>query len=164
MRRSLIVAIIACALVGFAYSDDTKAGKSDAKPIVADLKAFKFTAAFPNAPADLFGYNDGEEKLFFYTNGAGEVTVKLPADGDYTVVVKASCDSALNEKAKFKLSIDGKAIGKETTLTSDDPKDYSFTAALKAGERKVKVEFTNDVHKEGEYDRNLYVHAVTLTP
>ena len=60
------------------------------------------------------------------------------------------------------LAIDGEAVGKETLLTADDEKDYTLTAKLKAGERKLVVEFTNDVYKENEYDRNLYVHAVTL--
>ena len=63
---------------------------------------------------------------------------------------------------KFKLAVDGKLIGKETELTVDDVKDYRFTAALKAGERKVSIEFTNDTYKENEYDRNLYIHGLTL--
>lgn len=27
---------------------------------------------------------------------------------------------------------------------------------------KVKVAYTNDVYKEGEYDRNFYLHGVSL--
>jgi len=30
------------------------------------------------------------------------------------------------------------------------------------GDHKLSIEFTNDVFKDGEYDRNLYVHGVTL--
>jgi hypothetical protein len=26
----------------------------------------------------------------------------------------------------------------------------------------LTIEFTNDVYKDGEYDRNLYVHAVAV--
>jgi hypothetical protein len=138
-------------------ADDKDAGS---KPITVELKSFTFE---PNN-AELFGHSEDQGRLFFYTNGAAEAAVKVPADGDYTIVVNASCDSALNEKAKFKLSIDGKLIDKETTLTSDDPKDYSFTTSLKAGQRKLKIEFTNDVYKENEYDRNLYVHEVKIRP
>jgi len=133
---------------------------ADDKPITVELKSFMFDPA----NSDLFGYQDDQSRLFFYTNGAAQATVKVPADGDYTIVVNAACDPALNEKAKFKLSIDGKLIDKETTLTSDDPKDYSFTTSLKAGDRKLKIEFTNDAYKENEYDRNLYVHGVKVQP
>ena len=124
------------------------------------MKDFKFKVK--EDQASLFGYNEDESKLFFYTNGPAEATVKVPADGDYEVVIKASGDSAQNERAKFKVSIDGEAVGKETLLTADEPKEYKLSAKLKAGERKLVIEFTNDVYKENEFDRNLYVHAVTL--
>lgn len=133
------------------------AAAEDTKPLVVELKSFKL----PEAQADLFGYNEGEEKLFFYTNGTAEAKVKVPSEGRYVIVVKASGDRAQNEGAKFKVVVDGKQLGKETE-TTDDPKEYRFEASLKPGEHKVAVEFTNDVYKEGEYDRNLYVHGVTL--
>ena len=128
--------------------------------IKVDLKSFKFKVK--DDFANLFGYNEDEGKLFFYTNGPAEATVKIPADGNYEIAVKASCDSALNERAKFKLSIDGKLVDKETLLTADDVKEYKFTTKLAAGERKLTIEFTNDAYKENEYDRNLYVHGVTV--
>jgi hypothetical protein len=130
-----------------------------AKPLTVDLKSFTFKV--PERQADLFGYSNDDEKLFFYTNGTGEVKVKVPADGDYEIVVKASGDLALKEGAKFKLAVDGKQTGKETE-TTDEAKEYKFPIPLKAGELKLSIEFTNDVYKAGEYDRNLYVHAVTL--
>lgn len=130
-------------------------------PITVDLKAAKFQ--HPEAvSAELFGYSDGEEKLFFYTNGKAELTVKLPADGDYEIIIKASCDSAQNERAKFKVELAGEPVGKETLLTTDDPSDYRFTAKGKAGEHKLTIEFTNDAFKEGEFDRNFYVHGITI--
>ena len=130
--------------------------------IPVDLKSFKFKVK-PEMES-LFGYNEGEDKLFFYTNGPAEATVKIGADGEYVVSVKASCDSAKDERAKFKVSIDGQAVGKETLLVADEEKEYKLTAKLKAGDRKLVIAFTNDVYKESEYDRNLYVHAVRLTP
>lgn len=154
MRRLVAAAIfVACvsALSSVAADD---------KPITVELKSFTFDPA----NSELLGYQDEQGRLFYYINGAAETAVKIPADGDYTIVINAACDPALNEKAKFKLSIDGKLIDKETTLTSDDPKDYSFTTPLKAGERKLKIEFTNDAYKENEYDRNLYVHGVKIRP
>jgi len=130
----------------------------EAKPVVVELKSFKL----PEAQSDLFGFNEGEGKLFFYTNGKATAKIKLPGDGDYEIVVKASGDKALNEGAKFKMAIDGKTVGKETETTDGEPRDYKFPATLKAGEHELTIEFTNDVYKEGEYDRNLYVFAVEL--
>jgi hypothetical protein len=158
MRNSVLAAMVGAALLLASGVQLTAGSKTD--PITVDLKTFKFKV--DDKIADLFGYNEGDAKLFFYTDGAAEATVKVPTDGTYVIVVRASCDSALNERAKFKLSLDGKLVGKETLLTADEAKDYELTATLKAGEHKLAIEFTNDAYKENEYDRNLYVHGVTL--
>jgi hypothetical protein len=131
-----------------------------AEAISVDLKAFKFKVK--EDQQSLFGHDEAEGKLFFYTNGPAEAAVKVPADGTYDIVLKASCTSAQNERARFKVSLDGQPVGKETTLSDDDVKEYKLTATLKAGERKLTIEFTNDAYKENEFDRNLFVHEVTL--
>ena len=136
------------------------AADDPAKPLTVELKSFSFKV--PEGKSDLFGYNADDEKLFFYTNGTAEAKIKVAADGDYEVVVKASEDKALNEGAKFKVAVDGKQCGKETETSDGEPKEYTFATSLKAGEQKLSIEFTNDVFKEGEYDRNLFVHAVAL--
>ena len=130
----------------------------DAKPLTVELKSFKF----PEGKSDLFGLDEAENKLFFYTNGKAAAKFKVSADGDFEIIVTASGDKALNEGAKFKVAVDGKDVGKETETSDGDPKEYMFTSTLKAGEHELTIEFTNDVFKEGEYDRNLYVHAVAL--
>lgn len=157
-RKVPFLAVVACLLA--VALPGTADDKKETKEISVALKDFKFDAK--EDKASLFGHNEDEGKLFFYTNGTAEATVKVPADGDYEVVIKASCNPAENERAKFKLSIDGKAVGKETLLTDDDAKEYKFSTKLKEGKRKLAIEFTNDAYKENEYDRNLYVHAVTL--
>jgi len=81
-----------------------------------------------------------------------------------TIVVAASCDPALGTNAWFKLAIDGKNVGEEVKLTSAGEKEYTLESALTPGEHKLSITFTNDVYKENEYDRNLFVHAVTLKP
>jgi hypothetical protein len=133
---------------------------AEGDPIKVDLRTFKFDVA--KERADLFGYDDGEGRLFFYTGGLGETAVKLPADGEYQITVRASCDPALNERAKFKLTLDGQPVGTETLLTDDDQKDYTLSTSAKAGARKLGIEFTNDAYKENEYDRNLFVYSVTV--
>jgi hypothetical protein len=160
MRRRTVPLLIAAGCFLAAALPGTAADAKDKKAITVELKEFKFNVK--EDKVSLFGHNESEDKLFFYTNGAAEATVKVPAAGDYEVVVKASCDSAQDERAKFKVSIDGKAVGKETLLTADGEKEYKLSAKLKKGDRKLAIEFTNDVYKESEYDRNLYVHAVTL--
>jgi hypothetical protein len=159
MRSSLLLASLLGAALVLSAAVPLPAAQADA--ITVDLKASKFKTA-ANVPADLLGYSEGESRVFFYVNGTAEAAVKVPADGDYEIVVEAAGDAAQNERAKFKLAVDGQAVGKETLLTADEPKEYKFTAKLKAGERKVAIEFTNDVYKEGEFDRNLYVYAVKL--
>jgi|GEM_PF-1117409 len=130
----------------------------DRTPIKADVSKIKFLSE----SSELFGYDDGESRAFFYTNGAGELTVKVPADGEYEVVVTASCTAAKGENAKFKLKVDGAQVGAETQLKSEDAKDYSFTTAIKAGDRKIATEFTNDLYKEGEYDLNFFLNGLKL--
>ena len=129
--------------------------------ITVELQSFKFKAREDGMV--LHGYDEGQSRLFYYTGGPGEATVKIPADGEFELVIKASGDPALNERAKFKVSLGGEAVGKETLLTSDLEKEYKFVAKAKAGEQKLVIEYTNDVYKENEYDRNFYVHAVKLT-
>lgn len=128
------------------------------QPVAVDLSKVKFLAE----NTDLFGYHEGEGKLFFYTNGAAEALVRVPADGDYEVVVVASCDAAENENAKFRVSVDGAPAGGEVSLSSTEAREYAVPVRLKAGERKIAVEFTNDAYKENEFDRNLYVHGITV--
>jgi hypothetical protein len=145
---ALLVSIPLCAVA----DDETN------KPIVLELKDFKL----PTEKADLFNYSEGEQKLSLYTNGKVESKFKVPAAGDYEIVIRATGDAAMNEGAKFRLAIDDKAVGKETEVTADESKEYKFTSTLKPGEHTLAIEFTNDVYKEGEYDRNLYLRAASL--
>jgi hypothetical protein len=157
MRIPQLASLVTVALV---FVPAPATGDEAAKPLTVELKSFSFKA--PKGKEDLLKYDEGEEKLSFYINGTGEAKVDVPGDGDYEIVIKASCDKALNEGAKFKVTVDGKPCGKETETSDGEPKAYTFATSLKAGEHKLAIEFTNDVYKEGEYDRNLFVHAVAL--
>src|SRR5262245_60196950 len=146
------VAIVA-SLAMLPLGGDRSARAADGDAIAVELRSVQFKVR--DEIAGLFGYDDGEGRLFYYTAGPGEATVKLPADGRYEIVVRAACDPALNERAKFKLSLDGQAVGAETLLTADETRDYKLATNAKAGEHKLVIEFTNDAYKEGEYDRNF---------
>jgi hypothetical protein len=133
-----------------------------ADEIKADLKSAKYTPGFEGG-GDLLGFNENEDKAFFYINGTVDLTVKVPAAGEYTLTVKASCQAAKKENAKINIVAGGKSVADEFTLKSEEEKEYTFTVNFKAaGEQKVSIAYTNDEYKDGEYDRNLYLHAVTL--
>jgi mRNA-degrading endonuclease HigB of HigAB toxin-antitoxin module len=155
-RRKFVFAIV-IALGSTAIAADKE---KDLSTVKVDLKQVKWKV--PESIKDLFGYDEATKRLFYFANGAGDWMIKVPGDGEYQIVVKASCDSAEKEKAKFKLSIADKLVGKETQLTDDAEKEYTLKGSLKGGERKLTIEFTNDVYKAGEFDRNLFIYAVTL--
>ena len=148
-RRTVLSLAVVAAVAGLSAAA-VRLGK-------IDLKEFKFKEDNSNA-----GYNEGDGKLFFYSQNTAEAPVKLPADGEYVITVEASCDAALNENAKFTLKVGDVEVKKDFLLTATEAKEYTFTVKLKKGEPKLSIEFTNDVFKEGEYDRNLYVHAVKV--
>jgi hypothetical protein len=125
-----------------------------------DLNAFEGVGEFKDSGH--FGYDDGNERMFFYANGCAEARIKVAADGDYEITVKAGCDEAEKEFARFRIRVDGQAASGEVPLSGVDPKDYKVPVRLAAGDRKLGIEFTNDLWKEGEYDRNLFIHGVSL--
>jgi len=158
MRSGVLAFLVAAGLL-LALDLQLTAG-TQGDVISIDLKTFKFKAK--EGVKAINQYSAMNWMLCFYTNGYAEAPVKIPADGTYEIVVKASCDAALEENAKFNLWLENVLIDKETLLTAEEYKDYKFTVTVKAGDRKVAVEFTNDAYKSGEYDRNLFVHGVTL--
>ena len=136
------------------------APKADAKPVTADLSKFKG----PAEGAELFGFDEGNGRIFMYTAGAVEIPVKIAADGAYEIVVNVSCDEAKGEKAKFTVAVDGQKIGGEITCASVDDKAYAVKTELKAGDRKISVAFLNDLYKENEYDLNMFVNGLVVKP
>lgn len=186
MRLPIGLVAIACALAGCGHSpapaDPVSPKKPDAAPVMAAKAAEPPKVTPPSAPAPIhkspivvdltkvkwgqegenFGWDDGEMRLHYWSNGTGEFTVKVPADGEYEIVVAAASQPALNVHASFKVAADGKAVGAETTCTSEDAKDYTFPATLSAGDRRISVAFTNDIYKENEYDRNFFLNGLKL--
>ncbi len=128
-----------------------------AEPIKMTIKEFQ---PVKGGSTELFGYDEGEEKLFLLANGGLEDDVTVPEDGEYTVTVDASCLAALGENAQFKLTVGKTVVTEKTVLTDTAPKPYAFPVKLTKGSHQVKIEFLNDAYKENEYDRNLYVHGV----
>jgi hypothetical protein len=137
----------------------TTAVARSAEPIKLDLSDFKLTPA-NKGTEELIKYED--DKINFYVNGSATAKLTVPADGDYTIVIDASCTEALKEKAKLTLKVGDKAVKENFELTGEDQKEYKFEAKLTKGETTLSIAFTNDAYKEGEYDRNLYIHAVKV--
>jgi len=158
LRRCLTWSIVCAALLSFGGSLNA----ADPKPLEVPLADFSFTTASPMK--ELLGYNADEKKIFFYVLGTAAAKVKVAAEAEYEVIIKASCDKANKEFGKFKLLVDDKLVEKEVTLKSDSAEEYTLKVKLTAGEHKLAIEDTADLYKEGEYDMNLYIHAVALKP
>ena len=148
-RRCVPVAVVALVV----------AGAVAAEPIKLDLADFKLMAA-PKGADDLVKYEN--DTISFFTNGTATAKLNVPADGDYTIVIDASCTAALKENAKLTLKVGDKAVKENFALTTEDQKEYKFEVKLSKGETSLSIAFTNDVYKEGEYDRNLMVHGVKV--
>jgi hypothetical protein len=131
----------------------------NAEPIKVEPVDFKLTGDFKGAE-DLLKNDDG--KLSFYALGTATAKVKVPDDGEYRIVIDASCTEALKEKAKFTLKVGETVVKENFALTTEDQKEYKFEVTLKKGETSLSIKFTNDVYKESEYDRNLFIHGVRL--
>lgn len=149
LRRCLPVAVI------FIFATAVRS----AEPIKIDLADFKLTSAIKGGD-DLVKYEN--DTISFYVNGNAAAKLKVPADGDYVIVIEASCNAALKENAKLTLKVGDKAIKEKFELTTEDKKEYKFDAKLTKGETILSIDFMNDVYKENEYDRNLFVHQVRV--
>jgi len=141
-------------------AEEAKDAKKTSGEIRLPLKDFKFKV--PEEQADLFAFDEDGERLCFYTNGAAETKFNVENDGEYDLILSLAGDSANDIRPKFKLKLDDKEVGKETSLKSDDIKDYKIPISLKHGKRTLAVEFTNDTYKDGEYDSNLYLHGAKI--
>ena len=149
---------MAFGLLALAIGASTAAAADEVK---VDLKSFKWKCAFEGG-AELGGYDDNENRFFFYTNGSATGEVTIPEDGEYKLTIEASCSKADKEYAKFKVTVGDVVVAKEHACTTEDAKKYTFTAKLKKGKQPLAVSFLNDVFKEGEYDRNLFVQSVKV--
>lgn len=150
LQLTLITTILALVSSGHA-ADSIRIKLADGKFKVAE-----------GTPPELVTYDENEGRAAFYTAGTGEWTFELADDGAFTIRVSASCDPAQSKFGKFKLTIDGKEVGKEVELTGESSKDYELEAKLGPGEHKLAITSTLDLYKEGEYDMNLYIHGITL--
>ena len=151
MRRLLASAAVLFA-AGFAPAADE-----------IKLDKFKITPKFKDSPADLVGHNEGEGKLFLYIHATASAEVEVKADGTYAFTVEMSGDKGMNNP-KVRVSIGGKDVEREFSLTQLDAKAYTFKGELKKGKNTVEIEFLNDEYKENEYDANLFIHGVKFEP
>ncbi len=151
-RALLAIPMVAVVCAGFAVA---------AEAIPVELKDFKLKGAFDDNSG--VALDEGASKIGFYTGGTAVATVKIPEDGEYTIAVEASCDEAEKEKAKMTVKVGDEVVKENFLLTATEAKEYKFTAKFKKGDAKLSLAFTNDAFKEGEFDRNLYIHKVTIS-
>jgi hypothetical protein len=133
---------------------------SAAEPTEIKLKDFTVKAKVATAPADLYGYNEGEGKIFMYVLATATAEFEVKEDGAVKFQIEASGDMGSKTRAQFKLTIGGKEVEKAFELKQNEAKSYEFKVELKKGKNKIEIEFLNDDYKESEYDCNLYIHSV----
>lgn len=131
-----------------------------AEPTEVKLSEFKVKPKNEGVAADLYGYNDGEGKIFMYVVAVASAEITVPEDGAVKFAIELSGDMGDKNRAKMKLTIGGQVVEKEFELKQNEPKVYEFKADLKKGKQTIEIEFLNDDYKEGEYDANLFIHSV----
>jgi hypothetical protein len=131
-----------------------------AEPTEIKLSEFKVKPKNEGTGADLYGFNEGEGKIFMYVVATATAEFDVKEDGAVKFAIEASGDMGNKNRAKFKLTIGGKEVEKEFELKQNEAKVYEFKADLKKGKQKIEIEFLNDEYKEGEYDCNFYIHSV----
>ncbi len=127
-----------------------------AESISVDLSAWSVKGQYNT-------YDDSAHRLSFPADGSAEGVVSVPADANYEIGISASGTAALGEYPQFVVLLDGTPVG-QTSLTSEASNNYQIRTPITAGEHKLAIQFTNDVYKENEYDRNLYIEAVSVRP
>ena len=154
-RRLFLTAVaVVVAGVGFAVAADA---------ISVELKDFKLKSDYANND-DGVTLNDADGKINFYSNGTAVATVNVTEGGEYDILIEASCDAAEKKNAAMTVKVGDEVLKEKLELTTVDAKVYTFTTKLKKGEIKLSIAFTNDVYKENEFDRNMYVHKVKVEP
>ena len=154
-RRLFLTAVaVVVAGVGFAVAADA---------ISVELKDFKLKSDYANNE-DGVALNEADGKIQFYSNGTAIATIKVSEAGEYDILIEASCDAAEKKNATMTVKVDDIVVKENLELTTVDAKTYTFTTKLKKGDVKLSIAFTNDVYKENEFDRNLYVHKVKIDP
>src|SRR4029453_1047323 len=108
--------VLACSMGAVAAADEVK----------VVLKDFKWKATFEGGE-NLGGFDEGDGRYNFYGHGTATGDVTIPDDGEYKITIEASCDEALKEFAKFKLSVGDAVVAKEHACTTQDKKNYEFT-------------------------------------
>ncbi len=131
-----------------------------AEPIKLELKNFKLKAASDGE--NLVGYDEGESRIYYYTNGTATADVKVPEDGEYTIKIDAGCTKAEKDFAQIKISVGDVVVKDKFDLTAEEQKEYTFTAKLKKGDAKLAIEFLNDKYKENEYDLNFFLYKASV--
>ena len=154
-RRLFLTAVaVVVAGVGFAVAADA---------ISVELKDFKLKSDYANND-DGVTLNEGDGKIQFHSNGTAIATIKVSEAGEYDILIEASCDAAEKKNATMTVKVDDIVVKENLELPTVDAKMYTFTTKLKKGDVKLSIAFTNDVYKENEFDRNMYVHKVKVDP
>jgi hypothetical protein len=147
MRTLLALACLACSATLYAADE-------------VPLESFKLVGKDNSDPGESIQHNSGDGKIFFYIVGTAKGSYEAKDAGPAKLILEASCDEANNEKAKLKITVNGKVLQEKFELKEAGQQVYEFKTELKKGKNTIEIEFLNDLYKENEYDLNFYLHSV----
>ncbi len=141
-----------------------KAAEEISRLAIDDATNYRFSKSirgkdFTTSDGNLF--NSGN--LLFAANSTASVEFNVSEKGRYRVRILASADQAGDEKARFRIDIDG-GQRKVLTVNKSNPDQEELVAEFgvtKTGPVKLNVTFENDYWKPPA-DRNLMISGLTF--
>ncbi|MBU6413051.1 MAG: DUF1592 domain-containing protein [Planctomycetes bacterium] len=101
--------------------------------------------------------------FYLYSNGGAGNEHAAPYTGEYLIRVKAWETKGGDEAARLSLRVDGKEVAAwSISGTREKPQEESVRVRLKAGNRKIAANFTNDFYEPQKADRNLGVESISI--
>lgn len=106
-------------------------------------------------------------ELVFYSNGTATAEFEASQPGKYNIKIVALGQQAGDEPCKMTVSLDGQRGKRFEIQQVDKNETVSLTRRFKAGKHSIAIRFENDYFNkdapDGQKDRNLLVHDVSLT-
>ena len=126
-------------------------------------------AAFPvRSTGGTYGTLDPKRDWNLWSNGYLETTTAVPHDAPatqtsgspHTLSITAYGSVAGGVWPAMAVLVDGTVV-QRLSINSATPRTYAFTVPLRAGLRRVRLQFTNDAIVNGA-DRNLYLRELKI--
>ena len=113
---------------------------------------------------DLRHVRNDEQGIYIGDSGWVEGRARFAQGGRYAVILEARGTEADGEFPEIELSIDGELVAAQH-LQAAGWEDMVFGADIAAGERVIRLRFTNDFYDTALHlDRNLWIRRLAIAP